>query len=113
MEKIFNKLVRDKIPEIINNNNEVAVTRILDDINYRKELIKKLLEEYNEVKESDKDNILEELADMLEIIETIAKLENKTLNDLLKIKEEKKQKRGGFDNKIFLIKTYKKSNLND
>ena len=46
MEKTFNKLVRDKIPEIINNNNEVAVTKILDDINYRKKLILKPLIKY-------------------------------------------------------------------
>lgn len=110
MEKIFNKLVRDKIPEIIEKNNEVAVTRILDNEEYLKELKTKLLEEYNEVISADKENILEELADMLEIIDALAQTENKTLEDIIKIKEIKKEKRGGFNKRILLIKTYDKIN---
>lgn len=42
MEQIYNKLVRDKIPEIIKNNNEEPITRILNDIDYKKELENKL-----------------------------------------------------------------------
>ena len=49
MEKVFNKLVRDNIPDIIEKNNEVAVTRILEGKEYLKELYKKLHEECNEV----------------------------------------------------------------
>lgn len=73
MKKVFNKLVRDKIPEIIENNNEVAVTKILSDKDYQNELIKKLLEEYNEVLNARGKDLLEELADMLEVIDAIAK----------------------------------------
>ena len=66
MEKVFNKLVRDNIPTIIENNNEVAVTRILEDTEYRCELYKKLLEECNEVISSkDSSETIEELADVL------------------------------------------------
>ena len=105
MEKIYNKLVRDNIPEIIAKNNCIPVTRILNDKDYKKELEKKLLEEYNEVLEAttSKERI-EELADMLEIIQALAKLENKTLKDIQKIAEEKRLKRGGFEKKIFLEK---------
>ena len=109
MEKIFNKLVRDKIPEIIRNNNEEAITRVLDNIEYKEELIKKLLEEYNEVLNANGNDYLEELADMLEVIEALAKSNNKTLKDILEIKEKKKELRGGFDKKLLLIKTYKKT----
>ena len=49
MEKVYNKLVRDKIPEIIKNNNGKPITRILDDNEYKQELEKKLYEEYLEV----------------------------------------------------------------
>lgn len=97
----YNKLVRDKIPEIIEKNKEKPIIKILNDKEYKEELEKKLKEELEEVLKEE--NKIEELADMLEVIEALAKLENKTLNDVLKIKEEKKQKRGSFDKKIYLI----------
>ena len=80
MEQIYNKLVRDKIPEIIKNNGEEPIIEILNDIDYKKELEKKLYEEYLEVIESSGLNRLEELADMLEVIKSLAALENKELN---------------------------------
>lgn len=104
MEKTYNKLVRDKIPQIITENNEIPIIKILNDNEYKTSLENKLLEEYNEVINAD-DNYIEELADMLEVIDALAKTQNKTFIDVLKIKEEKKNKRGGFENKIFLEKT--------
>lgn len=109
MDQIFNKLVRDNIPNIIKNNGEESITRILDDKEYRKELYKKLLEECNEVINSkNKEELLEELADVLEIIRSIAKLNNIGLNDVIEVSDQKKLKRGGFEKRIFLEKTYKK-----
>lgn len=109
MEKEFNKLVRDNIPNIIASNNEVAVTRVLDDEEYRAELYKKLKEECGEVIEaSTSRDVLEELADVLEVVKAIAQLENKEIGDIMEIAEEKKIKRGGFEKRIYLEKTYKK-----
>lgn len=108
MEKIYNKLVRDNIPSIIINNNEEPITKILDDDQYKTELEKKLLEEYNEVIESSGSNRIEELADMLEIISSLAKIENKSLTDVIEIAKVKKIKRGGFDQKIYLEKVIEK-----
>ena len=105
MEKVFNKLVRDKIPEILKNNNEEPITRILNDEEYKIELEKKLLEEYNEVLNATGGDYLEELADMLEVIDALATTQNKTLENIIKIKELKAEKRGGFKNKIFLERT--------
>lgn len=104
MEQIYNKLVRDKIPEIIKNNGEEPIIEILNDIEYKKELEKKLYEEYLEVIESDKESRLEELADMLEIIKALAALENKELQDIIEIADKKNEKRGSFNNKIYLKK---------
>ena len=98
----YNKLVRDRIPEIIEGNGEEPITIILNDEEYRSELIKKLNEEYDEVVNASGEDIIEELADMLEVMESIAKLQNKTLDNIIIEKEKKKNKRGGFSKKIFL-----------
>ena len=104
MEQIYNKLVRDKIPEIIKNNNEEPITRILNDIDYKKELENKLYEEYQEVLEATGKYRLEELADMLEIISSLAKIENSSLNNVIEIANKKVLKRGSFENRIYLEK---------
>ena len=46
MEKVYNKLVRDNIPNIIKSNGEIPIIRILDNDEYKKELENKLYEEY-------------------------------------------------------------------
>lgn len=109
MEKIYNKLVRDNIPNIIEQDNETPFTRILDDSEYRTELYRKLTEECNEVFTSESsEKTLEELADVLEIIRSIAELENKKLDDVIEIANKKRSKRGGFEKRIFLEKTVTK-----
>lgn len=107
MEQVFNKLVRDNVPSIIEAKGEVAVTRILGDDEFKQELYKKLLEESNEVVKSvSKDELLLELADVLEVLKAIARLENKSLDDIIEVAEEKKKKRGAFEKRVFLEKTY-------
>lgn len=108
MVQIFNKLVRDNIPNIIENNGEKAIIRILGDEEYRVELYKKLLEESQEVINSqDTEDTLVELADVLEVLKSIAELENRNLDDIIEIANQKRLKRGGFSKKIFLEKTNK------
>lgn len=107
MEQIYNKLVRDNIPEIIKNNGENPIISILDDKRYREELEKKLYEEYNEVLKASGIDRIEELADMLEVIIALAKLEDKTLDDVIEVQKQKFKKRGAFDKKIFLEKVIK------
>lgn len=98
----YNKLVRDKIPEIIKSKGEVPITRILSEVEYKEELEKKLYEEYQEVIDSNCSNRIEELADMLEVISYLAKLEGESLDTVIKKAREKKLERGGFDKKIYL-----------
>lgn len=104
----YNKLVRDKIPNIIEEKGETPVIKVLDENDYKKELEKKLYEEYQEVLEATGKDRLEELADMLEIISSLAKLENSTLNNVIEIANKKVLKRGSFENKIFLEKVITK-----
>ena len=98
--KIYNKLVRDNIPEIINNSGSECETRILKKDEYIEELDKKLNEEFDEYKE---DGSVEELADMIEVIYAIAKSKGLSEDELNKIRNDKASKRGKFDRKIFLI----------
>lgn len=104
MERIYNKLVRDNIPEIIKSKGENPIISILDDNRYKEELEKKLYEEYKEVIEANGNDRIEELADMLEIIKALAKLENSNLDEVIEIANKKSDKRGAFDKKIFLEK---------
>lgn len=104
MERIYNKLVRDNIPSIIEGKGETPITRILNEEEYKKELEKKLYEEYNEVLEASGEDRVEELADMIEVIKYLAKLEGKELEDVIKTADEKSTKRGAFNDKIFLEK---------
>lgn len=108
MEKVYNKLVRDNIPEIIKGNNDgEAVTRILNDDEYKKALEDKLYEEYQEVLDARGEDRLEELADMLEIMISLAKIEKANLEKIIEIAKKKKAKRGGFDKKLYLEKVVK------
>lgn len=107
-ERVFNKLVRDKIPEKIKNNGEVPYTRVLSDEEFRIELEKKLFEECNEVlKAVSLDERVEELADVLEVLCAIGALEGKDLDSIISVMKSKREKRGGFSQKIFLEKTAK------
>ena len=99
--KIYNKLVRDKIPEIINSDNRVAITRTLDNEENLNELNKKLQEE---VKEYLEDNNVEELADIVEVIYGILDSKNVSIEEFETIRLNKVNKKGAFDKKIFLEK---------
>lgn len=84
MEKIYNKLVRDNIPSIIQDDNEIPITRILSDDEYRKELYKKLLEECNElICAKTSDNIIEEASDVFEVLKAISELEGKSIDTVI------------------------------
>ena len=110
MTKEYNKLVRDKIPEIIINNLQKPTTRILNNIEYKQALENKLQEEVNEVLLATGSDRIEELADVLEIIRTLAKLENTDLQDIINIANIKADKRGAFDKRIFLEKVISEDN---
>lgn len=97
----FNKLVRDKIPEIIRNEGRECKYRILSDEDYYRELKIKLNEEVKEFQDSEE---VEELADILEVIYSLAKAKKYSEEELNAIRKNKADKRGAFDKKIFLEK---------
>ncbi len=97
--RVYNKLVRDNIPDIIRKNGEIPHTSILDNDKYLQELKTKLIEETNEFIESEE---LMELADILEVVEYLAKATGSNLDEILRLKEQKEIKNGAFEKKIFL-----------
>ncbi|RPF53921.1 nucleoside triphosphate pyrophosphohydrolase [Aquisalibacillus elongatus] len=100
---VYNKLVRDKIPEIITEQGQELDTVTLDEANYEKELKKKLSEEVSEYLESTEDNeALEELADILELLQSLASIHGGTINEVEEIRVNKAEKKGGFERKVFL-----------
>ncbi|WP_110926719.1 nucleoside triphosphate pyrophosphohydrolase [Bacillus massiliglaciei] len=101
---IHNKLVRDRIPEIIERTGKKFTTRVLDDQEYIQELKKKSFEELQEYMETEtKEDAMEELADVLEIIHALAEYHGSSMDEVEKIRQEKAAKRGGFKEKIYLI----------
>ena len=97
--KQYNKLVRDRIPEIIEASGKNCVTEILSDADYLELLDAKLDEE---LAEYHKDQNVEELADLLEVIYAAAKARGYTLEQLEVVRAEKASKRGAFEKKILL-----------
>ncbi len=100
--KIYNKLVRDKIPEIINANGEKCTIEILNDDDYLIYLNKKLLEEVNEYLESED---VEELADLEEVLRAILAVKKVSYSSFEERRLSKVAKRGSFDKRILLKKT--------
>lgn len=96
--KYYNKLVRDKIPEIIRAKGERPVTRVLDGEAYLRALIKKLDEEVAEFKA---DLSVEELADIQEVVLALADA-IASRDELEQTRSKKAQKRGTFKDKILL-----------
>ena len=97
--KKYHKLVRDKIPEIIELSGKTCVTEILSDADYLRMVDAKLDEELAEYHE---DQNIEELADLIEVIYAAAKARGYTLEQLETVRTEKAAKRGAFEKKFLL-----------
>lgn len=104
-ESEYPKLVRDKIPEIIESETgQKAKTRIMEDEEYKKFLLKKIEEETQELANAkDREHIAEELADIMELIDTILKVNKLDLQEVRNIQKSKSEIRGGFKRKILLL----------
>ena len=127
MSKRYDKLVRDRIPDVVEASSEKPVTHVADETEYRRRLGEKLLEEAQEFvaasddesgdngeNDSDGENgndgsyggltdeSLEELTDVLEVIDAICALEGISREQLEEIQREKRDRRGGFRERIVL-----------
>lgn len=106
--KIYNKLVRDKIPEIIEADGKTCKTEILSDEEYLKMLDAKLDEE---LAEYHKDQNIEELADLMEVIYAAAEARGYSVDELEKVRVKKVEERGGFGEKVLLREVESEDNV--
>lgn len=95
----YDKLVRDKIPQIIEESGKEYTIHIADDDEYKDKLFAKVLEELDEFKENPS---IEEMADILEVLDGLIDFYELDREEIETVKREKKDKRGGFANRIIL-----------
>lgn len=98
-KKSYNKLVRDRIPEIIEQSGKTCVVSTLSDKAYLRMIDEKLTEELDEYYA---DGNIEELADLIEVIYAAAKARGYTIEQLEAVRVDKAQRRGAFDKRILL-----------
>lgn len=97
----INKLVRDRIPDIIREGGETPVVKtIVDDHDFIQELKRKLLEEVSEFLDSD--NSAEEIADMWEVLNALTYALGLNRQSIEDLRAHKQKERGGFRNRVFL-----------
>lgn len=97
--KKYHKLVRDRIPEIIESDGKICKYEVLSDTAYLQLLEEKLNEELGEYQES---KSLDELADLLEVIRSVVKARGWTWEQLEQVRQKKANDRGGFEKKLLL-----------
>ncbi len=100
-ERVYNKLVRDNIPDIIREQGETPVIRTLGDEEYEACLQKKLREE---VEEFLAESTLDELSDIIEVLEALAGFHGWTDGEIQKTRRDKAEARGAFRERVFLEK---------
>jgi len=104
MEKFYHKkLIRDKIPEIIEANNGKYESRVMEEDEFKKELKKKLIEEGKEVIEAEEGELVKELADVLELIKSIGESQDISFKSIEEKQKQRREERGGFRKKLFLV----------
>ncbi|MEN3538099.1 nucleoside triphosphate pyrophosphohydrolase [Microbispora sp. ZYX-F-249] len=96
------KLVRDKIPDIIRRDGREPVVTVLDEAGFREALLAKLFEESTELSEAPPAQVPEEIADVLEVLHTLARVHGQDWRDIERLADAKRAERGGFDDRLYL-----------
>lgn len=105
MVKEYNKLVRDRIPEIIHQSGNQCEIAVLSDPEYKQALRVKLIEEAKEVAEAEEEDLVTELADLYEVIDALMASYGIKGDRVLNAQAKRRETRGGFAQKIMLLRT--------
>ena len=100
---IYNKLIRDRIPEIIKKDDKRAIIKKLSKDSFERELRKKLIEEAVEVRKADnREDLVKEIADVEEILLSLLSVKKIKRTEVVRMRNKRKKERGGFNKRIFL-----------
>ena len=102
MPVVCRKLVRDRIPALIEAEGHHPVTRVLDETSYHQALLAKLIEEAQEASHATPGDLPGELADVLEVLRALAATAGMSWPQLLALAKDKRSRRGGFVRRTFL-----------
>ncbi|XRG81140.1 nucleoside triphosphate pyrophosphohydrolase [Rossellomorea sp. GAMAL-10_SWC] len=100
--KYYNKLVRDKIPAVITKSGSTYETEVLGEKEYIEKLNEKLNEELEEFYSASTEETVGEIADILEVLYALAETKGITIEEIEKVRLQKKEDRGGFKERILL-----------
>ncbi len=104
MRRTYNKLVRDRIPEIIESQGGSCQCRVLAKDKYMQALKAKLVEEAQELLDTDdRESLLRELADVMEVVDSLLKATGLSISALREEQRRRREERGGFERRLCLI----------
>lgn len=103
MPTTYNKLVRDRIPEIIQTTGRVCEVVTMPEAEYRQALLQKLLEEAREVEQADRDHLVTELADLYEVVDAILLTHGIDPATVRVEQQQRRVERGGFEQRLRLV----------
>lgn len=105
MRKTYDKLVRDRIPEIINREGRECGVEVMTDEDYRHALLEKVSEEAQEVSSAAQDDLVTEIADLFEVIDAVIAAFHLDREAILAVQKQRQMERGGFEKRIKLLWT--------
>ena len=105
MKTTYNKLIRDRIPELIRAAGKQAHLEVMTESQYRQALLEKLVEEAQEAAQAADADRVTELADLYEVIDAILAAWNISHEEVLETQRERRQQRGAFERRLKLLWT--------
>lgn len=105
MPKIYDKLVRDNIPDIIASEGRMCKTEIMTDADYKQALRDKIVEEGEEIRTADDNDLINEIADLYEVIDALIAMYGLSEADIRDRQAQRRKSRGRFEKRIKLLST--------
>ncbi|OGO35380.1 MAG: hypothetical protein A2W35_01190 [Chloroflexi bacterium RBG_16_57_11] len=105
MRRVYNKLVRDHIPVIIQNSSKSCAIETMPDAEYRQALLEKLVEEAQEARLAAPDELVTELADIQEVLAAVLAAWQIVPDRVQQMKRQRHSERGGFERRLKLLWT--------